>query len=208
MEATQPRHGNVIFYSPQRAKTFAAPLDPTDASDWHALDDGSHVHQDLHGVYLSADFEATFEDGNYKHLNGTMWMTSDGGVHRSTDGGKTFTRGRNVNSLSCVNIAGAATQGHGPVISLNTGDDDGFTSNDGGRHWHRQQYGGGDNDCSFADPLRTHSMLLFTPRWDTSGDSVPASLGNTLALYEADPGDLPDVGVDTDQRHMSGTLRR
>ena len=202
MEATQPRHGNVIFYSPQRSKTFAAPLDPTDASDWHELDDGQHVHQDLHGVYLSADFEATFEDGEYKHRKGTMWMTSDGGVHRSTDGGKTFTRGRNVNSLSCVNIAGVSTQGRGPIISLNTGDNDGFTSSDGGRHWHRQQYGGGDNDCSFADPLRPHSMLLFTPRWDTNGDSVPASLGNTLALYEADLGNLPDVGVGTDMRHM------
>jgi hypothetical protein len=202
MEATQPHHGNVIFYSPQRSKTFVAPLDPTGASDWHELDDGQHVHQDLHGVFLSADFEATFENGKYKHLKGTVWMTSDGGVHRSTDGGKTFTRGKNVNSLSCVNIAGVATQNNGPVISLNTGDNDGFASSDGGRHWHRQQYGGGDNDCSYADPLRPHSMLLFTPRWDTNGNSVPASLGNTVALYEADPGHLPDVGVGSGMRHM------
>ena len=33
-------------------------------SDWHELDDGQHVHQDLHGVFLSPDFEATFEDGD------------------------------------------------------------------------------------------------------------------------------------------------
>jgi len=202
MEATQPRHGNVLFYSPQRSKTFVAPLDPTSASDWHELDDGQHVHQDLHGVYLSADFEATFRDGAYKHLKGTMWMTSDGGVHRSTDGGKTFTRGRNVNSLSCVNIAGVSGQDKGPVISLNTGDNDGFASADGGGHWRRQQYGGGDNDCSFSDPQRPHSMLLFTPRWDTNGDAVAASAGNTLALYEADPGGLPDIQAGSDMRHM------
>src|SRR5690349_17417578 len=202
MEATQPHHGNVLFYSPQRSKTFVAPLDPTAASDWHELDDGQHVHQDLHGVYLSPDFEATFENGKYKHLKGTVWMTSDGGVHRSIDGGKTFTRGRNVNSLSCVNIAAVATQNNGPVISLNTGDNDGFASSDGGRHWHRQQYGGGDDDCSYADPLRPHSMLIFTPRWDTNGNSVPASLGNTVALYEADPGHLPDIGSGSGMRHM------
>ena len=34
-----------------------------DASDWHELDDGQHVHVDLHGVYLSPDFEATFVGG-------------------------------------------------------------------------------------------------------------------------------------------------
>jgi hypothetical protein len=45
-------------------------------------------------------------------------------------------------------------------------------------------------------------MLLLTPRWDTNGDSVPASLGNTVALYETDPGSLPDIGVGTDMRHM------
>jgi hypothetical protein len=202
MEATQPRHGNVLFYSPQRAKTFVAPLDPTSAADWHALDDDQHVHQDLHGVYLSADFEATFEDGVYKHLQGTVWMTSDGGVHWSGDGGRTFQRGKNVNTLSCVNIAAVALQGHGPVISLNTGDNDGFTSSDGGAHWSRQQYGGGDNDCSYADPLRPHSMLILTPRWDTQGNSVPASLGNTVTLYDADPGHLPDVSVSTNMRHV------
>src|SRR5690606_4081455 len=118
------------------------------------------------------------------------------------DGGRTFHRGRNVNSLSCVNIAGVAMQDRGPVISLNTGDNDGFASDDGGRSWRRQQYGGGDNDCSFADPLRPHSMLLFTPRWDANGNGVPSSLGNTLALYEADPGELPAIEAGSGMRHM------
>src|SRR5437764_12173245 len=59
MDATLPQHGNVLFYGPQRSKVFVAPLDPTQASDWQELDNGQHVHQDLHGVYLSPDFEAT-----------------------------------------------------------------------------------------------------------------------------------------------------
>ena len=202
MEATRQGQGDVLFYSPQRSKTYVAPLDPTDASDWHELDDGQHVHVDLHGVHLSPDFEATFEDGGYRHLNGMLWQTSDGGVFWSEDGGKTFHPGENVNTLSCVNIAGVAQEGKGPVISLNTGDNDGYASANGGETWHSQQYGGGDNDCSFADPLRPHSMLLFTPRWDEHGNGVPASLGNTVALYEADPGQLPDIQSGTDMRHM------
>ena len=200
--APLPGHGDVLFYGPQRSKTFVAPLDPASASDWHELDNGQHVHIDLHGIFLSPDFEATFQDGAYRPIAGTAWMASDGGIFRSTDGGNNFHPGRNINTLSCVNIAGVALQGQGPVISLNTGDNDGFASSDGGHTWHPQQYGGGDNDCSFADPLRPHSMLLFTPRWDTNGNSVGASAGNTLALYEADPGHLPNIQGGTGMRHM------
>ena len=167
MEATQPGHGNVLFYSPQRSKTFVAPLDPTSASDWHALDDEERIHQDLHGVYLSADFKATFEDGAYRHLKGTVWITSDGGVHRSTDGGKTFTRGRNVNSLSCVNIAGVSLQGKGPVISLNTGDNDGFASADGGHSWRRQQM-----------RRRRQRLLLCQPAAPALDAAVHAAVGH------------------------------
>ena len=202
MEATRHGQGDVLFYSPQRSKTYVGPLDPIDASDWHELDEGQHVHVDLHGIYLSPGFEATFVDGGYRHIGGMVWQTSDGGVHWSKDGGITFDRGKNVNTLSCVNIAGVAREGEGPVISLNTGDNDGYTTSDGGAHWQPQQYGGGDNDCSFADPLRPHSMLLFTPRWDADGNGVSASLGQTLALYDADVGELPNVASGTAMRHM------
>ena len=149
-----------------------APLDPTDESDWEPLDPEASIHPDLHGIFLSPDFEATFEDGTYKHVRGNIWVTSDGGVHWSRDGGKTFRAAANVATLSCVNIAGVALIGKGPVLSLNTGDNDGFTSSNGGDSWRSQQYGGGDNDCSFADPLRAHSMLVFTPRWDAHGNAV------------------------------------
>jgi photosystem II stability/assembly factor-like uncharacterized protein len=199
--ATQPGRGEVLFYGPQRSKVFAAPLDPASASDWHELDDGQHAHVDLHGIFLSPDFAATFQDGSYVPTAGTAWMASDGGIFRSTDGGRNFHAAGSISTLSVVNIAGVAMPGKGPVISLNTGDNDGFASPDGGLTWRPQDYGGGDNDCSSADPLRPSSMLVFTPRWDTNGQSVAGGTGQTLALYGAGPDELPDV-TSTAHRQM------
>ena len=200
--ATEPGHGEVLFYGPQRAQAYAAPIVPASSSDWTVLDADKDVHQDLHGIFLSADFAATFEDGVYRHIAGTVWMASDGGIFVSKDGGRNFHSAVGINTLSCVNIAGVALPGKGPVISLNTGDNDGYTSSDGGATWRPQNYGGGDNDCSYADPLRPHSMLVFTPRRDEHGkDGVASSVGQTVTLYEADQGELPDLGS-SDMRHV------
>ena len=109
-------------------------------------------------------------------------MLSDGGIDRSTDGGITFHPAGSISSLSTVNFAGAAVAGRGPLLSLNTGDNDGFASRDGGQKWRTQQYGGGDNDTSWADPLRPHSMLIFTPRWDPSGNVQPRSGADPRAV--------------------------
>jgi hypothetical protein len=202
LKATQPGHGNVIFYSPQRAKTFAGPLDPQDATDWRTLDQSNVVHQDLHGVFLSTAFQATFEDGEYK-ASGMVWMTSDGGVHWSDDGGQHFHAAENVNSLSCVNIAGVSIDGKGPAMSMGTGDNDGFYTMDGGQNWHSQDYGGGDDDCSFSDPFRPHSMLVFTPRWNEFvNNNGSRRTGETVALYEAPVGELPDSPTHPTNRHM------
>jgi len=103
--------------------------------------------------------------------------------------------------MQACNIAGVAQPGKGPVISLNTGDNDGYTSDNGGATWRPQDYGGGDNDCSYADPLRPHCMLVFTPRRDEHGHDHTAAPGQTVTLYEADPGDLPDLGS-SDKRHV------
>jgi hypothetical protein len=200
--ATQPGRGDLLFYCPQQSKTFVGPLDPASASDWQPLDMPQIVHIDLHGIFLSSDFAATLVNGNYQATAGTVWMISDGGIHRSTDGGKTFHAAQNVNTLSCVNIAGVALELEGPAISLNTGDNDGFYSMNGGENWQLQDYGGGDDDCSFADPLRPRSMLLFTPRWDTNGAPVAASLGQTVAIYETVPGQLPNAMANTNMRRV------
>ena len=208
VDATRPGRGKVLFYGPQRSKTFVAPLDPASAADWHELDDGQTVHIDLHGIFLSPDFDATFENGKYKHLAGTVWMASDGGIFRSTDGGNHFKPSTGINTLSVVNIAGVSLQDKGPVISLNTGDNDGFATNDGGESWRPMNYGGGDNDCSYADPLRSHSMLVFTPRMNEKGGVGSAALGQTVCLYEADAGELPDIASDDMRQVIPGPSLR
>src|SRR3954468_17536067 len=43
-------------------------------------------------------------------------------------------------------------------------------------------------------------MLIFTPRWNENGGPAKGK-GNTLALYEASPGNLPDISSSSD-RHM------
>ena len=196
---TQPGHGDVLYYSPQRANTFVVSLDPDSPSGWQSL---QVVHVDLHGIFLSSDFVAMFEHGNYESKAGTAWILSDGGIHWSTDGGNHFQAASGVTTLSCVNFAGVAIQGQGPALSFNTGDNDGFYSMDGGRSWTSQDYGGGDNDCSFADPLRPHCMLVFTPRWDTDGNTSTARAGHTVAIYETTPGQLPNGELGTNMRHV------
>lgn len=201
LATTQHGRGNLLFYGAQRSYAYVGPLDPTSASDWKMLDQGHDVHQDLHGILLSPDFDATIENGNYQPHAGTVWMVSDGGIYRSTDGGQHFAAAHNATTLSCVNVAVVSIEGQGTALYLNTGDNDGFYSLDGGQHWSYQQYGGGDNDCSFADPLRPYTMLVFTPRWDTAGN-MPAHTrdGQTVAVYETSPGNLPNAASGTHDR--------
>ena len=196
---TRPGQGEALFYGPQRffgdniGEASVASLDPQSESDWKQLDTTAKTHVDLHGLFLSPDFHAGFEDGRYVATAGTVWMLSDGGVDRSTDGGITFHPAGSISSLSTVNFAGAAVAGQGPLLSLNTGDNDGLASRDGGQHWRPMEYGGGDNDTSWADPLRPHSMLVFTPRRD-----------KTVTLYETQPGNLPDISSSNHQRTIPG----
>jgi len=209
---TQPGRGNLLFYGAQRSVCYVHSLNPSTNSAfyWVALD--SHVHVDLHGLLLSPDFAATLtlsptllneQAISYSAKSGTVLLLSDGGIYRSTNGGNTFVPGQGAHTLSTVNLAGAAIPGSGPVLSLNTGDNDGFYSLDGGQTWSNQQYGGGDNDCSFADPMRPYSMFVATPRWDGSGDFSTAASGQTVTIYEASPGKLPNASASgTSPRHV------
>jgi hypothetical protein len=188
-----PGHGDLLFYAPHQSFVYVGPLDPQSPADWHKLPAEGSVHPDLHGLFLSPDFEGTFQDGQYQAITGTVWLLSDGGIYRSTDGGRHFQAAQNVRTLAAVNIAGAALKGVGPALSLNNGDNDGFYSLDGGKTWVSQDYGGGDNDCSFADPLAPGSMLVFTPRWDTNRNNVPASQGGTVTYYMNHPISTPPI---------------
>ncbi|MFN8571379.1 MAG: FG-GAP-like repeat-containing protein [Gemmatimonadaceae bacterium] len=196
---TQRGRGDLLYYGAQRfaennqqAAAWVGPMNATSPSDWHRLDPG---HVDLHGFLLSPDFRASFEDGEYRAGGGTLWMLSDGGVYRSTNGGADFVPTESLMTLSCLSVAGVAINGKGVALSLNSGDNDGFYSMDGGQHWSYQQYGGGDNDCSFADPLRPHALMVFTPRWDTAANSTSARLGTTVSVYQTSPGNLPNASA-------------
>lgn len=202
LAVTQAGRGDLLFLGGQRPVAYVGPLNPTSGADWQALD--SNVHWDLHGILLSPDFTASLQGGNYRASAGTVWLLCDGGIRRSTDGGKTFVPTAGPNTLSALSVGGVAIAGSGPALSLNTGDNDGFYSMDGGQTWTYQQYGGGDNDCAFADPQRPYSMLVATPRWDTSGTLADHTRdGQTVTIYEASPGSLPNASTNgTSSRHV------
>ena len=201
--ATPRGRGDLLFFGGQRRRSFVGPLFPKTGDDWVSLD-GS-VHRDLHGLLLSPDFSASLKDGDYDVHSGTVWLLTDGGSYHSDNGGREFSRAHGVRSLSVVNLAGVARPGSGPGLSLNTGDNDGFWSSDGGAHWSYQQYGGGDNDCSYADPARPQEMLVATPRWDLEGDNVPARDGSTVSIYTAGAGSLANASAsDPSSRHVTG----
>jgi hypothetical protein len=201
LATTQRGRGELLYYGAQRPFLFVGPLFPTSGADWKRLD--TNVHFDLHGVLLSPDFEAVLVDGVYRPVAGSMWLLADGGIYFSTNAGLTFNKAQDAMTLSCVNIAGVSHQGQGPALSFNCGDNDGFYSMDGGQTWTYQDYGGGDNDCSFADPLRPSSMLVFTPRWNLVGSTADGTRNSqTVAVYEAPAGSLPNAKALTPMRHI------
>lgn len=199
--ATQRGRGNLLFFGPQRlsfandtsrSAAWVGPIDPEAPSDWTRLGSG---HADLHGFLLSPDFKAKIQGGGYKPGSGSLWMLGDGGIYRSSDGGWNFSPADTAATLSALSVAGVSIAGKGVALSLNSGDNDGFYSMDGGQHWTYQQYGGGDNDCAFGDPLRPHAIMVFTPRWDTAANSSSAADGQTVSVYQTQPGNLPDASA-------------
>jgi hypothetical protein len=200
LAATQTGRGDLLFYGAQRfsdlsltgSSVWVGPLDPATPSDWVRLGAG---HADLHGFLLSPDFQAEIKNGMYQPGDGTVWMLGDGGIYRSDNGGRNFIPDDNATTLSCLSVAGVAIAGKGVALSLNEGDNDGFYSMNGGQNWSYQQYGGGDNDCAFADPLRPHAVMVFTPRWDTAGNNTAARDGQTVSVYQTQPGNLPDASA-------------
>ena len=204
LRTTRKGRGDLLFYGAQRRTSFVGPLFPGSGSDWHALD--GTVHRDLHGLLLSPDFDASLHDGHYSVHAGTVWLLTDGGIYRSTDGGQHFDQSENARTLSAINIAAVSVQGKGPAVSLNTGDNDGFYSMDGGASWAYQQYGGGDNDTSYADPLRPSTMLVLTPRWNLAGSTADGTRSSqTVTVYTAPNGHLPSAATSgTSSRHITG----
>ncbi len=203
LAVTQRGKGDLLFYGAQRLIDFSqsapwvGPLDPAADSDWHRLGSG---HADLHGLLLSPDFEAAMKNGSYHQRAGRIWLLSDGGIYRSGNGDH-FDPADRASTLASLSVGGVAIAGKGAALSLNQGDNDGFYSMNGGGKWKYQQYGGGDNDYAFGDPLRPHAMMVFTPRWDTAGNNTDHTWqGQTVSVYQTDPGNLPDASVDGHDR--------
>jgi hypothetical protein len=172
---------NPLLYYCAKSRLYVAAVPPGSPGDWHRLDEVHRVHLDLHGVFLSPDFDAFIDSSGYHVNTGTLWLLSDGGIYRSTDGGKSFASSSGLSTLATVNISGAAIEGQ-TALCLNTGDNSGFYSLDGGENWTTQEYWGGDNDCSFAEPMRPDRLLVFTPR---RGD-------NHSVTFYVGMGGLPD----------------
>ena len=109
LAVTQAGRGDLLFLGGQRATAYVGPLNSTSASDWQALD--SKVHWDLHGLLLSPDFAASLQGGNYTVIAGTVWLLCDGGIRRSTDGGKTFIPTAGPSTLGSLSVVGVAIAG-------------------------------------------------------------------------------------------------
>ena len=192
----------LLFYC-AKTRLYVAPAPPQAAADWRRLDDAHRVHLDLHGVFLSADFAAVIDATGYQATSGTVWLLSDGGIHRSTDGGKSFEASSGLSTLATVNIGGLAIP-RKTALCLNCGDNAGFYSLNGGQSWMTLTYNGGDNDCSFADPLQPDRMLVFTPREGPNGSALvyvgvpPDGTGLTGLSYRFDgpPRPQPRDGFD------------
>jgi len=110
---TTPRNsGDLLYYSAQRwiqnllqAVAYVGPLIPQSGADWHTL---GPVHVDLHGLLLSPDFQASIQNGKYQAGKGTMWILSDGGIYRSSNGGQSFDPAKKAQTLSCMSVAGVS----------------------------------------------------------------------------------------------------
>src|SRR6266851_2849912 len=77
---------------------------------------------------------ATIGSNGYNTTAGKVWLLSDGGIHRSMDGGKSFAASSGLSTLATVNIGGLAIPGK-TALCLNCGDNGGFYSSNGGQSW-------------------------------------------------------------------------
>ena len=186
----------LVHASPARARQFifsdrrtvhVCVDEPTSPASWTRIDP-SPVHVDPHAVAVTTDFglDATGAPG------GRIVMVNDGGPVVSTDGAKSFAFGDGPRTLGLVNAAVLPRANRPPALVIQTGDNNGFFSADGGEHWETQDYRGGDNDCSFADPLQPERLIVFAPRHGS----------RAIFLYEASAGDVPDGGWGSDDRRV------
>jgi photosystem II stability/assembly factor-like uncharacterized protein len=139
--------GRIYHIFSDRRSVHIADGQPDAQSDWVRIDPDP-VHVDPHGIAVTPNFRWASAGG----AGGRIAMVNDGGVNVSTDGAASWTFGDGLSTLGLVNAAVLPRRGKAPGICIQMGDNNGFFSADGGRNWRTQDYRGGDNDCTFADP--------------------------------------------------------
>lgn len=181
-----PDRSRQFFFSDRRT-VHAAREEPNAQSDWARID-ASPVHVDPHSIAASTDFSWK----SAGDASGRMVMVNDGGSVISTDGADSWEFGSGLATLGLVNTAVLPRKNRKPPVVIQTGDNNGFWSADGGHKWETQDYRGGDNDCSFADPRQPERLIVFAPRHGS----------RAIYLYTADSGEVPDGGWNSDDRQV------
>ncbi len=188
--------GHVFFIASDRRTTCMAPREPVVASDWQRID--SQVHVDPHGIALTPDFRPRFTGGSAG--GGRALLVNDGGAWVSTDGAANWVQAKGLSTLNVANAAVSAVPGQAPLVTFGGGDNESFASADGGLHWQTQDYLGGDNDCSFADPRQPTRMMVFAPR-----SSVASGAKGEIYLYVSANNGTPNIVLGTgDRRRVPG----
>ena len=173
---------------------------PFSASTWHRMEDG-HCHVDPHALALTPDFFPAIASGS-PDTRGRAILINDGGAFFSTDGGNSWTHGKDIATLNVVNLAVNPVGAQGPPPCFGCGDNNGFSSSTGGAKWETQDYRGGDNDGSFSDPVQPSRAIVFAPR-----SEGPNSVFRQIFLYTSGGSGPPDLAVDTgDRRAIPGPV--
>jgi photosystem II stability/assembly factor-like uncharacterized protein len=185
-----------FLISSDRRTVCIAPNLPTGTSQWTRIEDG-HCHVDPHSLALTPDFFPAIASGS-PSSRGRAILVNDAGAVFTTDGGRSWSHGRGIRTLNAANFAvaprGANAQ---PTLFFGGGDNAGFSSDNGGQNWSTQDYDGGDNDCSFADPMQPTRAIVFAPRQEG-----PKQIFREIFLYISGGSGPPSVAWGTGDRHQ------
>lgn len=182
---TPDRRRQLIFSD--RRTVHVSVEEPTTQSDWKRIDP-SPVHVDPHGIAVTPNFNWSGAGS----ASGRIVMVNDGGSMVSGNGAQSWEFGAGPSTLGLVNTAVLPRRDKDPVLVIQTGDNNGFFSADGGRNWKTQDYRGGDNDCSFADPRQPERLIVFAPRHGS----------RAIYLYAVSSGKVPDGSWATQHRQV------
>jgi hypothetical protein len=185
--------GFVSLLVSDRRSVHAVGGEPASTSDWVRVED-NHCHPDPHDLSVTPDFRLWSPDFAPPTW-GRAILINDGGVNVSVDGMQTWSNARGLSTLNVINIGVNSVPGGPTAITFGTGDNVGFSIAGGSAIWKTQDYGGGDNDCSFSDPLQPTRMILFAPR------SVAANgVAGEIYLFVSPNSNPPDTAWGSSQR--------